>query len=141
MPSRKLITKKVEFSASHRCWNRNWTAEKNLEVFGKSSLPGGHGHNFALEVTVEGEIDPETGMIINLFDLKEIIGSVLVDFDHKNLNEDNPRFRDLVPTIENMSKVLWERVEEELRGREDCRLHRIRVYETEDLFCDYWKCV
>ena len=140
MPYRKLITKKVEFSASHRCWNRNWSPEKNMEVFGKSSLPGGHGHNFALEVAVEGEIDAETGMIMNLFDLKEIMLSVLADFDHKNLNEDNPRFGDLVPTTENISKVLWEMLEERLAGRDGCRLHRIRVYETDDLFCDYWKC-
>jgi len=140
MPYRKLITKKVEFSASHRCWNRNWSPEKNMEVFGKSSLPGGHGHNFALEVAVEGEIDAETGMIMNLFDLKEIMLSVLADFDHKNLNEDNPRFGDLVPTTENISKVLWETLEERLDGRDGCRLHRIRVYETDDLFCDYWKC-
>lgn len=140
MPSRKLITKKVEFSASHRCWNRNWSPEKNMEVFGKSSLPGGHGHNFALEVSVEGEIDPETGMIMNLFDLKEAIGSVLADFDHKNLNEDNPRFGDMVPTTENISKVLWETLEARLAGSNGCRLYRIRVYETDDLFCDYWKC-
>ena len=140
MPFRKLITKKVEFSASHRCWNRNWSPEKNMEVFGKSSLPGGHGHNFALEVAVEGEIDPETGMIMNLFDLKEIILSVLADFDHKNLNEDNPRFGDMVPTTENISKVLWEMLEAKIDGRDGCRLHRIRVYETDDLFCDYWKC-
>lgn len=140
MPYRKLITKKVEFSASHRCWNRNWSPEKNMEVFGKSSLPGGHGHNFVLEVAVEGEIDAETGMIMNLFDLKEIMLSVLADFDHKNLNEDNPRFGDLVPTTENISKVLWETLEERLGGRDGCRLHRIRVYETDDLFCDYWKC-
>lgn len=140
MPFRKLITKKVEFSASHRCWNRNWSERKNLEVFGRESLPGGHGHNFGLEVTVEGEIDTETGMIINLFDLKEIVSSVMEEFDHKNLNEDNPRFGDLVPTTENIAKVLWEAVGEKLDGRDDCRLHKIRVYETEDLFCDYWKC-
>ena len=140
MPHRKLITKKVEFSASHRCWNRNWSPEKNMEVFGKSSLPGGHGHNFVLEVAVEGEIDAETGMIMNLFDLKEIMLSVLADFDHKNLNEDNPRFGDLVPTTENISKVLWETLEARLGGRDGCRLHRIRVYETDDLFCDYWEC-
>lgn len=111
-----------------------------MEVFGKSSLPGGHGHNFVLEVAVEGEIDAETGMIMNLFDLKEIMLSVLADFDHKNLNEDNPRFGDLVPTTENISKVLWETLEARLGGRDGCRLHRIRVYETDDLFCDYWEC-
>ena len=140
MSFKKLITKKVEFSASHRYWNKNWSEEKNREFYGKSSLPGGHGHNFVLEVTVEGEINPETGMIINLFDLKQIVSSVLADFDHKNLNEDNVRFQVLIPTTENIAKVLWEMVEEKTLERDDCRLHKIRVYETDDLFVDYRKC-
>lgn len=140
MSFKKLITKKVEFSASHRYWNKNWSEEKNRKFYGKSSLPGGHGHNFMLEVTVEGEIDPETGMIINLFDLKQIVSSVLGDFDHKNLNEDNPRFQDLIPTTENIAKILWEVIEEKIIERDDCRLYKIRVYETDDLFVDYSKC-
>ncbi len=140
MSFKKLITKKVEFSASHRYWNKNWNEEKNREFYGKSSLPGGHGHNFVLEVTVEGEINPETGMIINLFDLKQIVSSVLADFDHKNLNEDNSRFQDLIPTTENIAKVLWEIIEEKIIERDDCRLYKIRVYETDDLFVDYSKC-
>ena len=140
MSFKKLITKKVEFSASHRYWNKNWSEEKNREFYGRSSLPGGHGHNFVLEVTVEGEINPETGMIINLFDLKQIISSVLADFDHKNLNEDNPSFQDLIPTTENIAKVLWEAVEEKTLERDDCRLYKIRVYETDELFVDYRKC-
>lgn len=140
MSFKKLITKKVEFSASHRYWNKDWSEERNREIYGKSSLPGGHGHNFALEVTVEGEINPQTGMIINLFDLKQIVSSVLDDFDHKNLNEDNPRFEDLIPTTENIAKVLWEAIEEEITERDDCRLYKIRVYETDDLFVDYRKC-
>ena len=140
MSFKKLITKKVEFSASHRYWNKNWSEEKNREFYGRSSLPGGHGHNFVLEVTVEGEINPETGMIINLFDLKQIVSSVLADFDHKNLNEDNPRFEDLIPTTENIAKVLWEAIEEKIIERDDCRLYKIRVYETDDLFVDYSKC-
>lgn len=140
MSFKKLITKKVEFSASHRYWNKNWSEEKNREIYGKSSLPGGHGHNFVLEVTVEGEINPETGMIINLFDLKQIVSSVLADFDHKNLNEDNSRFQNLIPTTENIAKVLWEAIEEEIIERDDCRLYKVRVYETDDLFVDYRKC-
>ena len=135
-----LITRKAEFSASHRCWNKNWSEEENRRFYGKSSSASGHGHNFALEVTVQGEVDPETGMIINLFDLKRIISSVLVDFDHKNLNEDNPHFQDIIPTTENIAKVMWNLVEEKLSTRKDCSLHKIRVYETDDLFVDYQKC-
>ncbi len=138
MPSpRQLITKKIEFSASHRCWNKNWSEEKNREFYGKSSLPGGHGHNFTLEVTVQGEVNPETGMIINLFDLKKILCSVIEDFDHKNLNEDHPAFRYLVPTAENIAKVLWTAVEQNLSGRKGCTLYNVRVYETDELFVDY----
>ena len=140
MSFKKLITKKVEFSASHRYWNKNWSEERNREFYGRSSLPGGHGHNFVLEVTVEGEINPETGMIINLFDLKQVVSSVLADFDHKNLNEDHPRFQDLIPTTENIARVLWEAVEEKILQRDDCRLYKIRVYETDELFVDYRKC-
>ena len=79
-------------------------------------------------------------MIINLFDLKQIVSSVLADFDHKNLNEDNPRFQDLIPTTENIARVLWEAVEEKVLERDDCRLYKIRVYETDELFVDYRKC-
>ncbi len=138
MPSpRQLITKKIGFSASHRYWNKNWSEEKNHEFYGKSSLASSHGHNFTLEVTVQGEINPETGMIINLFDLKEILCSVIGDFDHKNLNEDHPAFQDIVPTTENIAKVLWDAVEQCLLGRSNCSLYNVRVYETDELFVDY----
>lgn len=139
MGYKKLLTKKMEFSASHRYWNPGWSEEKNREVFGKSAGPHGHGHNYSLEVTVEGEVDPRTGMIINLYDLKTIMKDVLEDFDHKHLNDDNPHFRDLIPTTENIARVLWDIFEGRLGDEESCRLYRIRLYETPDLYVDYWR--
>ena len=137
MAFKKLLTKKMEFSASHRYWNPGWSEEKNKEVFGKSAGPYGHGHNYTLEVTVEGEVDEETGMIINLYSLKEIMKEVLKDFDHKNLNEDNPYFKELIPTTENIARVMWDIFYEKLGPDPSCRLHRIRLYETNDLYVDY----
>ena len=139
MGYKKLLTKKMEFSASHRYWNPEWSEEKNREAFGKSAGPYGHGHNYSLEVTVEGEVDPETGMIINLYDLKTIMKDVLTGFDHKHLNDDNPRFVGLIPTTENIARVLWEIFEDRLGGNPRCRLYRIRLYETPDLYVDYWR--
>lgn len=138
MANKTLLTKRVSFSASHRYWNKNWSDEKNNEVFGKCTSPHGHGHNYVLETTVQGEIDPETGMIINLYDLKPIILDALEDFDHKFLNEDNPAFNDLIPTTENIAKVLWDVISERLESH-SCRLHRIRLYETPELYVDYWR--
>lgn len=139
MSFKKLITKKVEFSASHRYWNPELTDEDNLDLFGKSSLENGHGHNFQLEVTVEGEIDQTTGMIINLFDLKKILNEVLEDFDHKNLNRDTHYFENMLPTPENICRVLWGLIDKKLESHEKCSLSKIRLYETDDLFVDYWR--
>lgn len=139
MGSKKLLTKKMEFSASHAYWKEEWSEDKNRSVFGKLASPHGHGHNYNLEVTVEGEVDPETGMIINLDELKKVMNEVLEDFDHKHLNKDNPRFSQLIPTTENIARVLWEIFSERLESRPNCSLYRIRLYETSDLYVDYWR--
>ena len=139
MSFKKLITKKAEFSASHRYWNPAWDEEKNREVFGKNISPLGHGHNFHLEVTVEGEVDEDTGMVINLFELKAILAVVLEKYDHKYLNEDLEVFKATIPTPENIAKQLWNDIEKELKNRNtDCRLYKVRLYETPDLYVDYW---
>lgn len=137
MGVRTLLTKRVDFAASHRYWNTDWTEEQNRSVFGKCTSEYGHGHNYVLEVTIEGEVDPETGMIINLYDLKPMIDGVLKDFDHKNLNDDNIHFRDRIPTTENIARVFWELIEEQIGKDPKRRLYRIRLYETPDLFVDY----
>lgn len=131
-----LTTKRFEFSAAHRYWNPDWSAERNLEVFGKCTNPHGHGHNYVLEVTAAGEVDAATGMVINVTDLKRIVGEVLHGFDHKHLNEDTPHFRDRQPTTENIVQVLWTLIAPKLP--DGVRLHRLRLYETADIFADYY---
>jgi 6-pyruvoyltetrahydropterin/6-carboxytetrahydropterin synthase len=137
--SKVLITKKFEFSASHRYWRENWSAEKNENIFGKCTSPYGHGHNYELHVTVAGKIDPKTGMIINLTDLKKHVKVVLEQFDHKYLNVDTPYFKDLIPTTENIGRILYKLIDEALKGKGDFELNRIRLYEMKDLYVDVWK--
>jgi len=130
-----LTTRRFEFSAAHRYWRADWTPERNLEVFGKCTNAYGHGHNYVLEVSVAGDVDEQTGMVINLTELKAIVGTVLDGFDHKHLNEDTPWFRDCQPTTENIVGVLWSLIEPKLpEGVDLCRL---RLYETPDIFAEY----
>jgi 6-pyruvoyltetrahydropterin/6-carboxytetrahydropterin synthase len=131
-----LTSKRFEFSAAHRYWNAAWSEERNVEVFGKCTNPYGHGHNYVLEATVAGEVDAATGMVINVTDLKRIVGEVLKGFDHKHLNEDTPYFRDRQPTTENLVQVLWELIAPELP--DGVRLHRLRLYETSEIFADFY---
>lgn len=102
------LTKRTEFCASHRYHNTKWDDEKNRQVFGPCNNINSHGHNYLLEATFEGPIDPVTGMIINLYDLKIILNQILEEFDHKNLNLDTPYFTTRVPTTENLTATLWE---------------------------------
>src|SRR6187200_1665911 len=86
-------TRRFEFSAAHRYWRDDWSKEQNERVFGKCTSPYGHGHNYTLDVTVKGRPDPITGMIMNMVELKALVGAVLEAFDHKHLNEDTPFFK------------------------------------------------
>ena len=128
------LTKRLEFSASHRYHNPAWTDERNKAVFGKCNNPHGHGHNYLLEVTVAGAVDPAIGMVVNLYDLKMVLERVLVEFDHKNLQEDTPYFTGRIPTTENLAVVLWDRIAEKLQG---AQLVALRLFEEEDLSVDY----
>jgi len=132
------ITKKFEFSASHRYWREDWTDKKNNEVFGLCTSPYGHGHNYELHVTVTGTVDPDTGMIINLSDLKKYVKLVLEEFDHKYLNLDNTAFQELIPTTENIARVLYEKIDSQLVNKGDFKLFRVRLYERSDLYVDVW---
>jgi len=133
------ISKKFEFSASHRYWKPDWSDEKNKQVFGLCTSPYGHGHNYELHVTVSGTVDPVTGMIINLSTLKEIVNKIIERFDHKFLNLDTPYFKDRVPTTENIALVLFELIDERLSKRENIKLQKIRLYERHDLYVDVWR--
>ncbi len=133
------ITKKFEFSASHRYWREDWNTEKNESVFGVYTSPYGHGHNYELHVTVTGEIDSDTGMIINLSELKKKVNLVLKDFDHKFLNLDTPYFKNRVPTTENVGLVLFQQIQKELSGDKNFQVQKIRLYERGDLYVDVWR--
>jgi 6-pyruvoyltetrahydropterin/6-carboxytetrahydropterin synthase len=121
------LGRRYRFSASHRLHTPHLTEEENSRVFGKCSNPYGHGHNYVIEVSVSGDVDPSTGMIANLADLDAFVTrQVLEDFDHKSLNEDVPAFRDKVPTTENVCIEIFRR----LKSFPKAKLERIRVEET-----------
>ena len=128
-----LLTKRIEFAAAHRYIKAEWDEAKNRAVFGPCYNPPAHGHNYMVEVTVSGEVDPKTGMVVNLFDLKRILLNVLEEFDHKNLNLDMPYFEDRIPTSENLARVLWTKLD---RQKDIGALHAIRLYEDEDLYAE-----
>jgi 6-pyruvoyltetrahydropterin/6-carboxytetrahydropterin synthase len=133
-----LVTKRVEFSASHVCRNPALSDRENQELFGAAANPHGHGHNYAIEVTMEGTPDPVTGMVIDLKKLKEIVNREVVDlYDHRFLNYEVPPFDRIVPTPENIAIDIWRRLEPHL-ANDGGRLHAVRVYETTDLYVDYF---
>lgn len=135
MPEASL-TRTFEFSASHRYYRPEWSEEENLRVFGACAHPNGHGHNYLLEVTVRGPIDPVTGMVINLVDLKAVVEGVLEEFDHRHLNLDVAHFRDRLPTSENLATTLWDLIAQRLPP--EARLAALRLHEDEDLYVDYF---
>lgn len=127
--AKSTLTKRIEFSASHFYRNPDWDIDKNKKIFG--SCYGEHGHNYLLEVTLGGRVDPVTGMIINLYDLKLLVTEVLEEFDHKHLNLDTPYFEHLIPTTENLALVLWRKFRERPETQD---LRTIRLSEGEDLW-------
>ena len=132
-----LITRKAEFSASHRCYNPALSEERNLELYGESASSHGHGHNYILEVTIEGDPDPLTGMIYDLKAMKDIIQREVVDpMDHRHLNYEVKPFDQVIPTPENIVREIWNRLEPPLR-LPNARLSTIRLYETDDLFVEF----
>jgi 6-pyruvoyltetrahydropterin/6-carboxytetrahydropterin synthase len=128
-------TRRFEFSASHRYWRDDWSAERNQQLFGKCTSPYGHGHNYQLDVTIAGKVDPITGMVMNMTDLKAIVGAVLEQFDHTYLNLDTPYFHERIPTTENIVRVLWGLIAPHMP--EGVALARLRLYEMSDLWADY----
>ncbi len=129
------VTRREEFCASHRLHNPDWSEERNREVFDKCNNPHGHGHNYVVEVVVAGEVDPDTGYVVDLKRLKRVIREEVVErFDHKHLNYDCPEFADLVPTAENIARVIWVLLEEKIPAG---KLHCVRLYETERNIVEY----
>lgn len=129
------VSRKAHFNAAHRLYRPDWTNEQNDNVFGKCNNPNFHGHNYDLIVSVKGEIDPQTGYVIDMKVLKDIIyEEVEAPFDHKNLNLDVPDFKDLNPTAENIAVVIWNRI----RRRIDTTMEvEVTLYETPRNFVTY----
>lgn len=129
------ITRKLEFCASHRLYNPEYSDEKNAQVFGLCNNPNGHGHNYVMEVTVRGEVHPETGMVLDLKALKQLVNEeIILKVDHKNLNVDVPFLNDVIPTAENLAIRFWEILEPKLEGG---GLYEIKLYESERNFVIY----
>jgi len=129
------VCRREHFNCAHRLNNSNWSAEKNTEIFGKCNSPNYHGHNYILETWVNGDIDPETGYVIDTKVLKEIIKThVSEPFDHKNLNLDVLEFKDINPTAENIAVVIWNKLREHIPHNLQLT---VRLYETENNIVEY----
>ncbi len=132
---RVTVKRRAHFNAAHRLYRKDWDDVKNFEVFDKCSYPNFHGHNYELIVGVTGEIDPETGYVIDLKILKDLIKSEVEDpFDHKNLNLDVPEFKNLNPTVENICVIIYDKLKAKLKESFDLE---ITLYETPRNFVTY----
>jgi 6-pyruvoyltetrahydropterin/6-carboxytetrahydropterin synthase len=129
------VCRRETFNAAHRLFNPNWSDEQNREVFGKCNNPNFHGHNYVIEVWVDGDIDPDTGYVIDLKVLRDIIKREIIEpFDHRNLNLDCPEFAHLNPTAENIALVCWNK----LRAALDASFGlRVKLWETENNVVEY----
>ncbi|UPT70098.1 MAG: 6-carboxytetrahydropterin synthase [Flavobacterium sp. JAD_PAG50586_2] len=125
---RVTVSRKAHFNAAHRLYRKDWSNEQNDTVFGKCNNPNFHGHNYELSVSVTGEIDPETGYVIDTKILSDLIKLHIEDaFDHKNLNLDVPEFADLNPTAENIVVLIWQKLRKHIQDNMDLE---VVLYET-----------
>lgn len=132
---RVTVSRKAHFNAAHRLYRKDWSHEKNQEVFGLCNNPNFHGHNYELIVSVTGEIDQETGYVIDMKELKDLIKAEVEDaFDHKNLNIEVPEFKDLNPTAENISVVIYNKLRHKLTNHLNLE---VTLYETPRNFVKY----
>lgn len=130
------ITRRASFAAAHRLFRADWDDHHNDAVFGRCANPGGHGHNYVLEVTITGQLDPETGMIADLKWVKDVMDRHVVDHvDHRNLNTDVEFLHGVIPTAENLALAFWKRLVGPLS--EHARLVRVRVQETDNNSATY----
>ena len=132
---RVTISRKAHFNAAHRLYRKDWSMEKNTEIFGKCNNPNFHGHNYELIVSVTGEVDKETGYVVDVKVLTDIIKEdVENQFDHKNLNLDVPEFFDLNPTAENIVVVIYDKIKKRIDPNFDLE---VVLYETPRNFVTY----
>jgi 6-pyruvoyltetrahydropterin/6-carboxytetrahydropterin synthase len=129
------LTRRTSFSAAHRLWSNELSEAENIAIYEKCANPNGHGHNYILEVTVQGMPDPRTGMVLNLTDLKQAINEQVIDWvDHKHLNHDVPWLKGCIPTTEMLAIRFWERLQSVLpQGL----LFEVKLYETENNIAIY----
>ena len=129
------VCRRITFNSAHRLFNSHWSDEKNLEVFGKCSNPNFHGHNYVLETWIDGPIDQETGYVIDLKKLKDIINDEISErFDHRNLNLDCPEFAELKPSAENIAVVIWNILRSKLETKFSLS---VKLWETENNVVEY----
>ena len=130
-----FVTRREVFSAAHRLYNPKFSDEENKRIYGKCSNPNWHGHNYTLEVVVAGEINPETGYLIDLKLLKEIIIKNIIDkVDHKNLNTETDFMKGIIPTAENIAAAIWRQLVNKIPAG---KLYSVKLYETENNYFEY----
>lgn len=135
MNKKVAVFRREHFNAAHRLYNEKWTEAENMRVFGKCSLPHYHGHNYELTVKIVGIPDPETGFVMDLKQLSDLVREKVIDkFDHKNLNLDTKEFQDLNPTAENIVVVIYDILRPFINSDHEVQ---IRLYETERNFVEY----
>lgn len=132
------VTRREHFNAAHKLWNDDWSEEKNMEVFGKCANPNWHGHNFNLFVTVKGEPRDDTGFVMDLKHLSQMIKEYVIEpLDHKNLNLDVPFMKGIKASTENLVIAIWEQLEPQLE-KEGVQLHSLKLWETENNYVEYF---
>ncbi|MCB9335016.1 MAG: 6-carboxytetrahydropterin synthase [Flavobacteriales bacterium] len=132
------LTRRERFNAAHRLFKKEWSDEKNFEVFGKCSNPNWHGHNYTLFVTIKGEPNPETGFVINIKQLSKIVKEKVIEkIDHKNLNIDVDFMHAKIPTSENIAIAIWNEIEPDIKNL-NADLHCVKVIETENNSVEYY---
>lgn len=133
-----FLTRRERFNAAHRLFKADWSDEKNFEVFGKCSNPNWHGHNYELFVTIKGEVNTETGFVINLKTLSKIVRERVIEkIDHKNLNIDVEFMQGKITTAENIAIAIWNEIEPDI-NKLSCQLHCVKVVETENNSIEYY---
>lgn len=131
------LTRKEHFNAAHKLYNPNWSKDKNIEVFGKCANANWHGHNYELIVTVKGEINPETGFLMDAKQLGEIINKyVCNELDHKNLNLDVPFMQNVLASTENLAIAIWNQLTPHIPN--GVKLHCVKLYETQRIYVEYF---
>jgi len=131
-----FLSRRITFSSAHRYYQKKLTDAENKKIFGRCYTEYGHGHNYVLEITIGGQIDTKTGMVMNLVDVDRILKDVTDPMDHHHLNFDIPEFKDVVPTTENIAKYCYEKVRPQLPS--GVSLVRARLFEADNLWADYY---